>query len=163
MKKLVRGLLVAWCALCGLVVPQQVVVADPGAWFRSRNASSRSETRVIRLRFLGRIGTAVQIDGRLGRGDQYFGACSFGHAGIAIPGGRSVPLSLDPLLMMSLVGSPLFQNFSGTTSQVNGAFSMTLNVPNIAGLKGVRIFTSAVSVNNGVVSEIAPDLHVTFQ
>ncbi len=109
------------------------------------------------------VGTAIQIDGRLGRGETYVAACSFGNAGVSIGGGRSIPLSLDALTFASLNVPQVFSNFTGTTAQTNGAFSLTINAPNAAALKGVRIFASAVSLNGSAVSEIAPDLHITLQ
>lgn len=109
------------------------------------------------------IGTAIQIDGRLGRGQNYVAACSFGNGGIPLGGGRSIPLTLDSLMFASLNVPQVFQGFGGTTSPTNGAFSITINAPNAPALKGVRVFASAVSLSGSSVAEIAPDLHITLQ
>jgi hypothetical protein len=107
------------------------------------------------------IGTAVKIPGRGQGGLNYLGACSFSRTGIPIDSGRSVPLTPDALFFTSLLNPVIFQNFQGSTG-ASGDFTMVLNIPNLAGLVGVTIYSSAITYNALGVAEIAPDVEVTF-
>jgi len=107
------------------------------------------------------VGNPVNLKGRGTAGLGYVGACSLGHSGIPIGGGRSIPLDLDSLLLLSLSLPSVFQNFQGTTD-ANGDFTMTLNTPAAPQLAGFTIWSSAVTFDQSGVREIAPDVEITF-
>jgi hypothetical protein len=104
-----------------------------------------------------RIGTAAPTPGAMyqiniqatsldfNRG--YMLAASFTpRPGIPLPGGRTVPLVVDPLFIQSLVDPFLFPGFQGALDG-NGRALAGVNIPNIAGLRGIRIFVAGIVID----------------
>jgi hypothetical protein len=110
------------------------------------------------------IGTAVKLPGRASPSLGYIGACSFGNSGFPVGGGKSIPLSVDPLLILTATNAvPLFfQNFQGRTD-AQGDFTMVLNIPQVPALVGNTIWASAVTLSKtGAIAEVAPDVEIAF-
>jgi hypothetical protein len=103
-----------------------------------------------------RVGNPVRFFGRGLPSRNWQGACSLGHSGIPIGGGRAIPLDADALLSVSLS----FPGFAGVTD-ASGNFTMILSVPSAPALVGLRVWCSAVTWSAGI-DEIAPDVEVTI-
>jgi len=110
-----------------------------------------------------KIGTTVTLPGRGSPNHGYIGACSLGNSGFSIGGGKSIPLAVEPLLFLTLANAvpTIFQNFQGRTN-AQGDFTMSLAIPNVPGLVGFTIWSSAVTLSTGGIAEIAPDTEITF-
>ena len=108
------------------------------------------------------IGTSVALNGRGTLNLLYGGGCSAGHAGFVIPGGRIVPLDVDPLFLFSFMTPSIFQNFSGITA-VDGSFTMTLNIPSIPSIVGATVWVAAVTFDGMSYPEVTQDLQLTLQ
>jgi hypothetical protein len=110
-----------------------------------------------------KIGTAVTLPGRGSPNHGYIGACSFGHSGFPVVGGRSVPLSLEPLLFVTLGNAlpMIFQSLQGRTD-AQGDFTMSVAIPPVPALVGFTIWASAVTLSPTGIAEIAPDTEITF-
>jgi len=101
-----------------------------------------------------RVGNPVRLFGRSLPSRNWQGACSLGHSGIPIGGGRAIPLDADALLALSLS----FPGFAGVTD-ASGGFTMTLSIPPAPVLAGLTVWCSAVTWSAGI-DEIAPDVEV---
>jgi len=104
-----------------------------------------------------RIGTAAPTPGAqyqiniqgtsLDRNLGYLLAASFTpRPGIVLPGGRTVPLVVDPLFLQSLLDPGLFPGFQGALDG-NARGQAAINLPNINGLRGIRIFVAGVTLD----------------
>jgi len=80
-------------------------------------------------------------------GFAYYGASSLGSSpGIALTNCRTIPLNVDPLLLLSLCGPPpVFNNYCGVLS-AQGTAPVDLIPPGTPALAGVDVFTSFVTV-----------------
>ncbi|MBN2490678.1 MAG: hypothetical protein JXQ29_07505 [Planctomycetes bacterium] len=95
-------------------------------------------------------------------GRAYQVACSFGtRPGIVTPAGR-IPLNLDDLLFLSLANPAVFQGFSGRLSR-SGTARLTVALPNIAGLRGLRFFVAAITYDAAGVRRISEPLGVLIE
>ena len=98
------------------------------------------------------------------KGKTFVAALSFGHApGIPL-GNYRLHLNLDPLFMASLVTPSLFKNY-GTLS-AHGTARVTLAVPDVAALAGLRIFLGAVVLDPAAksgIGEVSNALGLTIQ
>jgi len=108
--------------------------------------------------------SSFRLNFPLFRGKTYVAALSFGHAPGFPVGNYRLHLNLDPLFLTSLVSPGLFQN-SGTLNK-DGLGTVTLIVPNIGALVGVRIFVGGVVIDptrKDGIGEATSALGVTFQ
>jgi hypothetical protein len=94
-----------------------------------------------------RVGEIVDfgLNFPLYKGKTYVAALSFGHAPGFPVGNYRLHLNPDALFFTSLVSPALFKNYGllGT----HGTARVTLAVPDIAGLAGLRIFMGAVVID----------------
>jgi len=91
--------------------------------------------------------TRIRITAPIARLMPYVLAASFSNRfGILLPDGRKIPLDVDPLMFMSLNLPAVFQNFQGVLN-ASGVADATLNVPNIATLKGLKFRLAFVTLN----------------
>ena len=98
------------------------------------------------------------------KGKTYVAGLSFSHApGIPV-GNYRLHLNLDPLLMLSLTTPSLFKNTG--TLDTHGTARVTLAVPDIAAIAGLRIFMGAVFLDpagkNGI-GEASNAFGITIQ
>jgi hypothetical protein len=78
---------------------------------------------------------------------QYVMAASLGvRPGIALPDGRTIPLNIDPILLLSLGTPSIFQNFQSTLDPVGHA-TANFNIPLIGALTGVRLYFAYVLID----------------
>jgi hypothetical protein len=97
----------------------------------------------------GKIGSALSylLSAPSEAGQPYQVGTSLGAGPVQI-GTHTLPLSIDELLKLS-VGNlvpTMFVNYSGKLD-TNGAGKATLNIPNIAALKGVRIYSGFLTLD----------------
>lgn len=131
-----------------------------------------TDITVDHFRELAPVGTDVRVGGThqfnvnfsLFPGKTFVGALSFSHApGIPV-GNFRLHLNYDVLMALSLTTPALFQNF-GTLS-IHGTGRMTLNVPNIAGIAGLRLFMGALVIDpsrTGGIGEVSNCLGFTIK
>ncbi len=86
-------------------------------------------------------------------GETFIGAASLSLGRVSLPGQRQLPVAVDGLFLLSLANPLLFLS-AGTTHPQTGAFTMTMTVPKLPALAGVRVYLVAATTNNGVISEI---------
>jgi hypothetical protein len=95
-------------------------------------------------------------------GRTYVTALSFGfRPGIKI-GGRTVFLNPDPLFFTSILGGGIFSNLAGVLDR-NGEAFPTIQVPNIPGLSGQRIYAAAITVVPSTINTISHPIVITIQ
>ena len=88
------------------------------------------------------------LDDLLGGGLAYVTAVSFGNAGIPLPGPdiRSIPLTYDALVFLSLASLlPNQQNFQGTFHATGQAVAK-LGIPNVPGLVNLKLHMAFVTL-----------------
>jgi len=96
-------------------------------------------------------------------GCSYFAAASFGTlVGIPLGGGRRIPLDPDPLFFLSLQAPSLFSNFQGVLD-ARGIATLTVNIPPVLQLAGLRFFLAAITHDVGGVRMITDPLGVTIE
>jgi hypothetical protein len=105
----------------------------------------------------GKIGTTVNLFLDAGTGDAslpYQLASSFGAGPIPIDT-RLLGLTYDSLLVISVNGllPTIFQNYSGFLD-ASGKATAAINIPNIAALDQIRIYTAFVTIKAGEPSSI---------
>jgi len=108
--------------------------------------------------------TDFRLNFPLFKGKTFVAALSFGHAPGFPVGNYRLHLNPDPLFFVSLTTPALFKNY-GTLGK-DGFGRVTLVVPDIAALVGVRIFVGAVVLDpalKGGIGEATNALGVTFQ
>lgn len=94
----------------------------------------------------------------------FVAALSFSHAPGFPTGNFRLHLNLDPLFLASLVTPSLFENY-GTLNN-DGLGKVTLHVPDLSGLVGLRIFLGSVALDNAFkngIGEASNCLGVTIQ
>jgi hypothetical protein len=95
-------------------------------------------------------------------GRAYQAACSFGTLfGIPTPAGR-IPLDPDALFFLSLANPVAFQGFAGFLSR-SGTARLTVNLPNIGALRGLRFFAAAITYDAGGIRRISEPLGVLIE
>lgn len=82
----------------------------------------------------------------------YLAASSSLRPGISVDQ-RTIPLVVDSLLLLSLLNPAVFQGFSGILDR-DGRSSAAIAIPNVNGLRGVRLFLAFVTVQPGSASGI---------
>ncbi len=129
----------------------QTVMADDLKFFNA----------ILYLNGTPKIGTSVQIKGRASINLPYIGACSFSNAATPLGAGRAFPLVVDNLFWMSISTPTIFSGFQGLTD-MNGDFTMTLNIPAIPQLVGMTIWSAAVTNTLMGIVDISPDVQITI-
>jgi hypothetical protein len=102
-----------------------------------------------------------------GGGHWYQVGSSFGQGPIPLGPHRLLPLSPDPLLVISTSGAfPMFfQNYLGTLDS-NGAATARMTIPNLVALKGVRFYTAFATLDPRsplAVSQVSSNIPVVIQ
>lgn len=99
-------------------------------------------------------------------GDSYQVAMSSAHRPGLPLGPRTLHLAIDPLFLLTArnLAPALFQNFSGTLDG-NGRATPApqVAIPQLTGLRGVRVFAGAVAYNAGGISAVSNCWGTTIQ
>lgn len=102
-----------------------------------------------------RIGTTITLElnvpGDAGLG--YIMGASLERYGLSLPDGRPVPLSPDPLLVLSLSGYPGFQNFIGGLDTAGHA-TASAALPNDQNLVGIAFHFAALTLDGAAPSGV---------
>ena len=86
-------------------------------------------------------------------GFTYQAALAFSHRpGIKTAAGV-IPLAPDAMFRLSVTGAPIFRGFSGLLDS-RGAAVLHVDIPNIAALRGLRLFLAAVTVDTTGIRRI---------
>jgi len=96
------------------------------------------------LNFPGEDGFSYQVAASLGM-----------RPGIVAPGGTYIPLSVDPVLFLSLTDTGIFRNFAGTLA-TNARATASWRIPAIPALRGIRCYFAAVTISGGIRSVSNP-------
>jgi len=102
-----------------------------------------------------RIGSTVilNLDASKDGGLIYQTGSSFSNSGIPIDT-RTIPLGLDPLLMVSLfTPAPIFLNYSGKLD-TSGKGTALVNLPNLGALVGITLYSAFVTMDSASPSGI---------
>lgn len=94
----------------------------------------------------------------------YQAAASLGNSGIPVSGGRTIPLALDPLLVLSVSNTlpTVFKQFSGVCD-ARGDAAISIVLPASSGLKGITLHVGFVNLGGGAVLNISNDHAVTIR
>lgn len=91
----------------------------------------------------------------------WLGMLSAGRSGIELPGGAILPLTLDDLLVNSLL-----VGWAGTLTTQNRSATMTLAIPNDPNLVGLELYAAAATFGAPTplgVGAVSNDLHVAIE
>jgi len=89
----------------------------------------------------------LDLDVPTAGGLSYVMAASLGvRPGIPLPDGRTIPLNIDPILLLSLSTPAIFQNFQSVLDP-SGHATANVNIPAILALTGVRLYFAGVVID----------------
>ena len=102
------------------------------------------------------------IRGRPGAG--YQAATALGNAGIVLPSGSVIPLTVDHLMLASATNvlPTLFRNYRGFLD-INGDATIGLAIPNLPVLKGVTLYTAFVTYIGSTFVNVSNDHQIVIQ
>jgi hypothetical protein len=94
----------------------------------------------------------------------YQAAASLGRTGIPVSGGRTIPLGLDALLVLSVSNTlpTVFRQFTGVCD-TKGDAAVSIGLPAVPNLKGITLYVAFVNVGNGAVLNISNEHAVTIR
>jgi len=137
------------------VLPASMVYGG-AAVFGSRNLSGRARPR-LGTRYPIRLSVPTEA------GQRYAAAAAFGtYSGIPAGGGRRIPLDPDPLFFASRALPSVFRGFQGTLD-ARGEAGLAIDIPPVAGLRGLRFHVAAVTVGAGGIRWITEPLGVVVE
>lgn len=118
-----------------------IATESPFRPFTPLTAPVRGTTYKVGLRLRGHEGSAYQAAFALST-----------IPGIPVSAG-TIPLTPDPMLVLSLSGLPLFRNLSGTLD-AGGRATVEVDLLPIPATKGVRLHLAAVALGGGAITAI---------
>lgn len=104
----------------------------------------------------------MRVSSLNGPGRTYIAALSFGYRPGIVVGGRTIHLNPDAMFFTSILAGGIFQNFVGVLDGVGEAFP-SVQIPNLPGLSGLRLYASAITVVQNTISVISNPIVITIQ